>query len=178
MPQSDDNGRLEQRDWDMWAAYCRGTTQQELSLKYKISQSHVSQRLKAVRESIPLEEKQQVLRRHLDALASMSAELWKLVEDGPAPAYSNGRRVTMPTDDPDVPGEQVWDHSARMAAMDRLGRFLEREAKLVGLDAAIEASVSVEDRRPAELQSLLDRTRQAVAEREAELRGGGEAAAA
>ncbi|MEV8610257.1 hypothetical protein AB0383_20420 [Amycolatopsis sp. NPDC051373] len=170
MAQSDDNGRLEQRDWDMWNAYVRGATQQQLAMKYKITHSAVSQRLKKIRESIPLEEKQQVVRRHLDALATMSTELWQLVDSDPVPAYSNGKRVTAIDDDgTETP---VWDHSGRLAAMDRLRTFMEREAKLVGLDAAIEANLNVEDRRPRELLNLIDAKRAEVAAREAELRGG------
>lgn len=175
MAQSDDNGRLQQRDWDMWGAYCRGATQQALALKYKISQTTVSERLKRVRESIPAEDKDQVRRRHLDSLAKMAAELWELVEADPVPAFSNGRPILIPDpDDPDGDPVPAMDHSGRLAAMDRIGKFQEREAKLIGLDAATETNVSVEDRRPRELLDLLGAARAAVEAEEADLKGEGD----
>lgn len=174
MPQSDDKDRLDKRDWEMWRSYVKGATQREIAQQHKISQSAVSQRLKAVREAIPEEDRAQVLRRHLDSISAMTSELWQLVDSEPAPAYSNGRRMTMPgVDDPDEPGEQVWDHSGRLAAMDRLTKMLEREAKLLGIDSAEKVDVSaVVEHKPAEVLDLINRARQQTEEDEARLREG------
>lgn len=165
--------RLTTRDWDMWTAYIRGTTQQQLADKYKISQPAVSQRLKLVRESIPDEEKQQVVRRHLDVFADMVSELYPLVKADPIPAYSNGKRMTQPDpDDPDGPELQVWDHSGRLSAMDRMAKFLEREAKLIGAEAPTESTLNATiDHRPVELLALLAQEKARTEAEEAELRG-------
>jgi transcriptional regulator with XRE-family HTH domain len=174
MPQSDPApDRLSTRDWDMWTAYVRGSTQQQIADKYKISQPAVSQRLKLVRESIPDEEKQQVVRRHLDVFADMVSELYPLVKADPVPAYSNGRRMTQPNpEDPDGEEVPVWDHSGRLAAMDRLEKFLTREAKLVGAEAPTESTFSgTVDHRPVELLGLLEQARVKTQAEEAELRG-------
>jgi len=176
MPQSDEQNRLEKRDQEMWTAYCRGATQQQLADKYKISQSAVSQRLKAIREAIPPEEKEQVRRRHLDVFADMVGELYPLVKADPVPAYSNGRRMTQPNpEDPDNPEAEVpvWDHSGRIAAMKEVRAILEREAKLVGVDAPSQAEITASvDHRPSELLSLIERARRQSEEDEARLREG------
>lgn len=174
MPQSKDQERLTDRDWAMWTAYCRGTTQQQIADKYKVSQSAVSQRLKMVRESIPDEAKQQVVRRHLDVFADLVSELYPLVKADPVPAYSNGRRMTQPDpDDPDGDEVPVWDHSGRIAAMKELRAVLEREAKLTGADAPSQAEITASvDHRPSELLSLIERARRQSEEDEARLKFG------
>jgi transcriptional regulator with XRE-family HTH domain len=181
MPQSDTQGedapdRLRTRDWDMWTAYCRGTTQQQLADKYGISQPAVSQRLKLVKSSIPDEEKQQVVRRHLDVFADMVSELYPLIKADPVPAYSNGRRMTQPNpDDPDGEEVPVWDHSGRVAAMKEVRSILEREAKLTGAEAPTQAEISaVVENRPVELLGLLEQAKARAAAEEAELRGEGQ----
>lgn len=173
MPQSEDNGRLDKRDWDMWTAYCRGTTQQQLAAKHRISQSTVSERLKLVKASIPDEAKQQIVRRHLDVFADLVSELYPLVKADPVPAYSNGRRMTQPDpDDPDGEEVPVWDHSGRIAAMKELRAVLEREAKLTGADAPTQQEIAaVVDARPVELLGLLNAARERTAAEEARLRG-------
>lgn len=146
MPQTDDADRLSERDWDMWVAYVKGTTQREIAAQYGLAQSTVSERLKAAKESIPPEERDLVVRRHLDEIASVSRELWKLIDAEPVPAYSNGRRMTMPNeaapDDPDIPGDQVWDHSGRITAMRELREWQKRQATLIGLDAPTQQEIT------------------------------------
>jgi transcriptional regulator with XRE-family HTH domain len=174
MPQSQDANRLAARDQEMWIAYCQGKTQQQLADKYGISQTTVSERLKALREAIPPEEKEQVRRRHLDVFADMVGELYPLVKADPVPAYSNGRRMTQPDpEDPDGEEVPVWDHSGRIAAMKEVRAILEREAKLTGVDAPSQAEITASvDHRPSELLSLIERARRQSEEDESRLREG------
>lgn len=162
--------RLTQRDWQMWGSYVKGFTQQQIADEHGVSQSHVSERLKLVRAQIPAEEREQVRRRHLDGISALSRELWALVEAGPHPAYSNGRRMTMPNeldpDNPDAPGDQVWDHSARMAAMDRIGKLMEREAKLLGLDAPTQQEISATVDTAPSIVARIEAAKEAAAAKE------------
>lgn len=174
MAQSDDLvDRLSERDLAMWDDWVNGSTQQEIADKYDMSQSNVSLRLKAVKDAIPDEEKSMVLRRHLDVITAMTKELLLLAKAPPTPAYSNGRRMTMPNDeDPDEPGEQVWDHSARLAAMDRIDKFLIRESKLLGLDSAEKQEITaVVEHKPAEVLDLIAQAKARSEAEEAVLRG-------
>jgi transcriptional regulator with XRE-family HTH domain len=75
----------------------RGMTQEALAEKYEISQQRVSQIIAQVRESIPPEDKDKVRQEHLELARTMRAELAKLVDMGPIPAYSNGRPIVRRT---------------------------------------------------------------------------------
>lgn len=135
-----DSRRLEGRNGDIWRWYVRGMTQEALAEKYEISQAQVSRIIAQVRESIPPEDKDKVRQEHLELARSMREELAKLVEMRPAPvtAGKDGDIVRDPeTNDP------VWDHSGRMAAMDRLRAWIERESKLLGVDAPTKTEVGV-----------------------------------
>lgn len=144
MPQND-GPRLEGRNGEIWKWYCRGMTQVALAEKYGLSNQRISQIIAEVRESIPPEDKDQVRREHLELAREMRAELAKLVDKGPIPAYSNGRPITL--DD----GTTAEDHSGRLAAMDRLTRWLERESKLLGIDAPtrVDATVALTEQEAA-----------------------------
>lgn len=74
---------------------------------------------------------------HLDALRTLSRTAAELMDMEAPPAYSNGRPVL------DEEGRMVRDYGTRLAALDRLLKINERAAKLLGLDAAVKADVSV-----------------------------------
>lgn len=57
------------------------------------------------------------------------------------PAYSNGRPML------DDDGTMVRDVSARLAALDRVAKQQERLAKVLGLDAAVKAEVTIDASR-------------------------------
>jgi len=138
--------RLEGRNGDIWKWYCAGMTQEAIAEKYAINQSTVSRVIAEVRELIPAADKDEYRRQHLETAARMRAELTKLTEMAPIPAYSNGRPILM--EDGVTVAE---DHSGRLAAMDRLTKWLERESKLLGLDAPtkLEASVALTEQEAA-----------------------------
>jgi hypothetical protein len=121
--------RLDGRNGEIWRQHVSGVTQEALAEKYEISHQRVSQIIAQVRESIPPEDKDKVRQEHLELLRGLRVELTKLVDAGPIPAYSNGRPIVLEN------GAVAQDHSGRLAAMDRLQRMLERESKLLGIDA-------------------------------------------
>jgi len=144
MPQN--NGpRLEGRNGEIWKWYCRGMTQEKLAEEYGLSNQRISQIIAEVRESIPPADKDKVRQEHLELARTMRAELAKLVDMNPIPAYSNGRPITL--DD----GTTAEDHSGRLAAMDRLTKWLERESKLLGIDAPtrVDATVALTEQEAA-----------------------------
>jgi hypothetical protein len=138
--------RLDGRNGEIWKWYVRGMTQEALAEQYEISQARVSQIIAQVRESIPPEDKDKVRQEHLELARTMRAELAKLVDMGPIPAYSNGRPITLED------GTTAEDHSGRLAAMDRLTKWIERESKLLGVDAPtkVEASVALSEQDAAQ----------------------------
>lgn len=137
MPRGD-RPNLEGRNGEIWKWYVRGMTQEALGKKYGIDQSTVSRIIAQVRESIPPEDKDRVRQEHLELARKMREELARLVDMDPIPAYSNGRPIMM------ADGVTVAeDHSGRLAAMDRITKWLERESKLLGVDAPTKTEVGV-----------------------------------
>lgn len=131
--------RLDGRNGDIWRAYCSGATQEALADQHGIAQSRVSQIIAAVQASLPEEDLASRRARHLEVLDALRKEALDLVRADPAPAYSNGRMMV------DEAGHAVMDYGPRMMAMDRATRFLDREAKLLGLDAAQRVDVTVSE---------------------------------
>lgn len=119
------------RDVEIWERYADGSgvTMAQLGQEHGITESSVSYILKRMRTAIPLEERLARQRRQIDELDAMRAELWKIVESRPIPAYSNGRAIYMPD------GSVAEDHTARVRAMDMIRSLHEREAKALGTDA-------------------------------------------
>jgi hypothetical protein len=131
--------RLEGRNGSIYRAYILGTTQEELAEKHGIDQTRVSQIIRQVVAGIPEEDLAERRKRSLDVLDVLGREMAELM-DAPLPqAYSNGR--PMVNDD----GTPIYDTSARTAAVDRILKITERQAKLLGLDAATKVDVGVSE---------------------------------
>lgn len=133
--------RLQARRAEAWTLYCRGWTQRQLSERYGVTQSAISHDLKTYRESMPPVDREEMRRMHLDGTARIKRALHEIAERTPAPMVAG--KDGLPVTDP-VTGEYVRDYSARMAAYDRLLKVQEREAKLMGLDAAAKVEHSGE----------------------------------
>lgn len=131
--------RTADRDFDMWARYIAGQTQQQIAGHYGLDQSTVSRVIGRMRDDVPVEERRARQRRQLADLDHMRREALDLVDRDPLPAYSNGRPVLL------ADGVTVAeDHIGRMRAMDLALRVQEREARALGTDAATRVSVEAE----------------------------------
>jgi hypothetical protein len=139
------SSRLEGRNGAIYRAYLFGKTQEALAEKYMISQQHVGQIIKDVVAGIPEEDIAARKKRALDQLDVLDDVMAEIMDSPLPPAYSNGRPVL------DANGNQVLDPGPRMAATDRLIKIHERQAKLLGLDAAqrVDVAVSAQARQAA-----------------------------
>lgn len=131
--------RLEGRNGSIWRAYLLGTTQEELGERHGISQERVSAIIAAVRASIPETDLAKAKQEHLDVMRTLAQVAADIMESPLPPAYSNGRPII------DENGEYVRDAGPRMQALDRLVKINERVAKVLGLDAPIQADVRVSE---------------------------------
>jgi hypothetical protein len=131
--------RLEGRNGSIYRAYILGTTQEELAAQHGLSQERVSQIIREVVASIPEEDLAERRKRTLDVLDVIGREMAAIMDAPAAQAYSNGR--PMVNDD----GTPILDYGSRMAAADRLVKITERQAKLLGLDAAQKVDVAVSE---------------------------------
>lgn len=107
--------RLDGRNGKIWRLYCRGISQEKLAEQFDLSQQRVSQIVSEIRESIPELSKDVHRRQHLEVLAEARAVLTQLALEDPVYAL---------------------EASDRMAAFRELRAYLEREAKMLGLDEA------------------------------------------
>lgn len=133
-----DGDRLEGRNGKIWRDYCAGATQEALAEEHSLAQSRISQIIAQVRDSIPEEEIEERKKRHLGVLDEMSRLMYDQALAQPAPAFSPKGDILRDED-----GDVVRDTGARMAAVDRLGRLLERQAKLLGMDAASKVDLNM-----------------------------------
>lgn len=131
--------RLEGRTGAIWRAYCSGRTQESLAEEHGIHQTRVSQIVAAVRAQLPQEDLADRRARHLETLDAMRVAALELASAPLAPAYSNGRMME------DQDGRPILDAAPRLAALKHAAAFMDREAKLLGLDAAQKVDVTVSE---------------------------------
>jgi hypothetical protein len=131
--------RLEGRNGQIYRGYILGTTQEELAEIHGISQQRVGQVIREVVASIPEEDLAERRKRSLDTLDVLGRELAAIMDAPASQAYSNGR--PMVNDD----GTPILDYGSKMAAIDRLVKITERQAKLLGLDAAQKVDIGVSE---------------------------------
>lgn len=131
--------RLDGRNGEIYRAYLMGKTQEAIAEQHGIDQTRVSQIIKATIASIPEEDLAERRKRVLDGLDMLSQVAAEVMEDGVAQAWSNGRPMT------NEDGTPILDYGARLAAVDRLLKIGERQAKLLGLDAAQRVDVAVSE---------------------------------
>ena len=133
--------RLSDRDLEIWRAYCSGVTQETIGRRFGLDQSVISRTIQKVRDSIPEEDRQALVKREVAFLDRIRAELMADFEAPLPPAFNQaGRPLVDPTT-----GEIVRDRASRYAALDRALKAVERHAKMLGLDqpAKVEASGTV-----------------------------------
>lgn len=137
--------RLEGRNGAIWRAHTSGQTQEAIAAEYGITQGRVSQILSAVRASLPVEDRADLVRREVDLLDRLRTEALELWAADPIPAYSNGKPIELPD------GTVAQDHTGRLAGLKAAVDLHTRLAKMLGLDAAtkVEATVTSLEREAA-----------------------------
>lgn len=138
--------RLEGRDGDIWRWYARGMTQEALATKYGITQERVSQIIKQINAQMPEVDISEQRTKLLDSLDDMGVMVAEIADLPPAQAYSNGRPMV------NEDGSPILDYGTKMAATDRFLKIAERRAKILGLDAAVKAEVTVNERAREQAQ--------------------------
>lgn len=112
MTMNTDNGRLNERDQQIWDGYVGGKTLMVLAKEHNISYQRVSQILQEIRASLPPRDRQTIIDLRVDQIAQ----------------GVNGV----------MPGLVVGDKDAIAAWV----RLADREAKYLGLDSAEKVEVS------------------------------------
>jgi transcriptional regulator with XRE-family HTH domain len=119
-----DGDRLAGRNGEIWQAYVRGATQEELADRYTLSQQRISQIIAEVRDNMPEETLADIVTREAELLSVVRSKVVGLIE-------------TAENSEPKV----------FLDAVDRLVRISERNARLLGLDAAtkVEANITADE---------------------------------
>lgn len=134
-----ENPALAGRNGRIWRDYCRGSTQAELAEKYGLSQQRVSQIVNEVKDSIPLEERTDLIRQETDLLRALRKEVLELWDAEPAPLI-HGPRAEIVRDENE---EVVKDHTGRLAALARAESLTARLHRVYGLDAPAKLDLSL-----------------------------------
>lgn len=113
-----------------------------LAEKHGISKPRVFEIIQQVRNDVPQENRLEVIREQIDWLRETRRSIMELWDrDGaPVTAGKDGDLVV----DPET-GAVVRDHTGRLNAAKVALQFAEREAKLLGLDAAQKVELAGED---------------------------------
>lgn len=125
--------RLMGRNGALWREHCRGTTQEALAEKYGLSQTAVSNAIRAVADGIPQQERAEIIAQEVDFFRDMRLKLLEIfdMEAAPVTAGKDGDLVRDPTS-----GDYVRDHTGRLNAARMALSYSERMHKLLGLEAA------------------------------------------
>lgn len=150
------NPALAGRNGRIWKEYCRGATQEELAEKYELTQPRISQIIAEVRDSIPLDERDALVKQETDLLRDLRREVLELWDADAPDLVSNGRVI-----------EGTKDHGGRLAALAAADRLTARLHRVLGIDAAQKLDLTL----PGEIAAA----QKAAAEAITELHGGTDA---
>lgn len=158
--QEDPISRLTERDWSIWRKWTRGKSQTDLAREYGIGQQRVSQIVQRVRESIPQETRDDLVRRELAMWNDLRAEILEEIY-GAAPTPVTAGKDGAPVVDPET-GRFVRDHSGRLAGAKMALNISESLRRMVGADAAQKVDVNLGEEAAtqegaAEARAFLDR---------------------
>jgi transcriptional regulator with XRE-family HTH domain len=147
------NPSLNGRNGQIWKFYCRGLNQEALAAKFGLTQQRISQIVNEVRNSIPQEERAEIVKQETELLRQLRVEVLELWDAAAAPMVSNGRLI-----------EGVVDHAGRLAALARAESLTARLHRVHGLDAPQKLDLNVGGEEEA--------TRKAAADALSHLHGG------
>lgn len=133
--------RLAARRAQAFDLHCQGWTQAKIGAKLGIDQQVVSHDLQVHRSTIPADEVDKVRQDHVRTLAMLRESMFELsqMDGAPVTAGKDGLVVHDP-----ATGQVVRDYSLRVLAARETRALVEREAKLLGVDATAKVEVSGE----------------------------------
>lgn len=142
-----ESDRTSGRNGSIWRQYVNGQTQESLAAEYGLSRERIAQIIRAVRDSIPRQAREEVITESVELLRRLRMEALAVWESAAAPvtAGKDGDVLT----DPET-GQVVRDHGGRLRALDTVLKVMEREARLLGLDEAQKIDVGAGERAAAE----------------------------
>jgi hypothetical protein len=149
--------RLAQRRAEEWELYVRGKTQQQIADQFSLDHSTVSDDLRIHAESMTPQSRETAVKRHEETIAWAVDQLRELalLDGAPVTAGKDGQVVYDPES-----GAVVRDYAGRFTAIRELRGYLDREAKLLGLNAAdkveVSGAVTVEGSVDAEIRKLTE----------------------
>lgn len=133
------------RNGEIWRAYVRGKTQEEIAEKYGLTQPAVSNAISRVRDSIPQVEREQLIKEEIDLfrhLRDKVLELW----DADAPnLVSNGRVM-----------DGIKDHGGRLAALARAESLSARLHRITGIEATQKVDLTMSGEEEAARKAAAD----------------------
>lgn len=146
--------RLMGRNGELWRRYCRGTTQEALAAEYGITQQAVSEAIRTVADSVPMQERAELIAQEIDHFRKMRDEILDVFDAPAAPVtVRSGEGWDYVTEPGSRGTEYVRDHTGRLnAARIALG-YSERMHKLLGLDAAQRMDLGVSEEAAARLSA-------------------------
>jgi len=149
------NPALAGRNGRIWKLYCRGRTQESLAEEFELTQARISQIIAEVRDTIPIEERDALVKQETDLLRDLRADVLRLWDEDAPDLVSNGRVI-----------EGVKDHGGRLAALARAESLTARLHRVLGLDAPAKVDLTL----PGEVAAA----QKAAADAAAHLHGGTE----
>lgn len=128
------------RNEEIYRRYCKGETQPALGRAFGLSQPQISLIIKNIREAagpVDLEARRAAMLAQLDEGRRLAWEL-AAMEGAPVTAGKDGRVVV----DPETK-QPVRDYGGRVNALKLMTTLMERETRLLGLDAPVRADLTV-----------------------------------
>lgn len=156
--------RLAERRAQAWELYVGGKTQYQIADQFGLDQSTVSDDLRIHADSMTPQSRDTAVKRHEETIAWAVDQLRELakMEGAPVTAGKDGNVVRDPERIDPVTGRHavVRDYTGRFTAIRELRGYLDREAKLLGLNAAdkveVSGAVTVEGSVDAEIRKLTE----------------------
>jgi hypothetical protein len=128
--------RDEERNAEIWRAYCSGLSQVDVATRFNLSQSRVSQIILEVKAAIPPDDLTDWRLRAFETLKVLHADMVATATADPPPAFHAGEVLK------DDNGNVVRDLTTRMHAIDRVVKLQERAGRSMGTDAPAKAQVT------------------------------------
>lgn len=138
--------RLAERRAQAWELYVGGKTQYQIADLLSLDQSTVSDDLRIHADSMTPQSRETAVKRHEETIAWAVDQLRELaaMDGAPVTAGKDGNVVRDPERIDPRTGKNVVvrDYTGRFTAIRELRGYLDREAKLLGLNAADKVEVS------------------------------------